>query len=139
VSFLLDTNVLSEARKPAGNANVKAWIASVNGTDLYLSVLVLGEVRQGIERLRRRDTQQAEVYERWLAELRRHYADRIVPITVEIAEEWGRLNSSDPRPAIDSLLAASAKVMGLTLVTRNTADVASTGVAVLNPFEAPAR
>ena len=133
--FLLDTNILSEARKPAGNPNVRAWIGSVSGTDLYLSVLVLGEIRQGIERLRRRDPAQAAVYESWLTTLRRDYADRIVPITADIAEQWGRFNVSDSISTIDGLLAATAQIMGMTLVTRNTADVARSGVPVLNPFE----
>jgi predicted nucleic acid-binding protein len=137
VSFLLDRNVLSEARKPAGDVNVRAWLASVRGAELYLSVLVVGEIRQGIERLRRRDPSQAAVFETWLAMLRRDYADRILPVTVQIAEEWGRLNVPDPVPAIDGLLAATARVHGLTLVTRNTADVARTGVALLNPFAPP--
>jgi len=135
VSFLVDTNVVSEARKPAGDPHVKAWMASVSGSELYLSVLVVGEIRQGIERLRRRDPAQAAVYERWLSILRRDYADRIIPITEEIAEEWGRLNVPDSLPTADSLMAASARVMGLTFVTRNTADVARTGVPLLNPFE----
>ena len=135
MSFLVDTNVVSEARKPAGDPNVKAWMASVSGSELYLSVLVVGEIRQGIERLRRRDPAQAAVYERWLATLRRDYADRIIPITEEIAEEWGRLNVPDPLPTADSLMAASASVMGLTFVTRNIADVARTGVPLLNPFD----
>lgn len=134
MSYLLDTNVLSEARKPAGDAHVRAWLASVRGAELYLSVLVVGEIRQGIERLRRRDPPQAAVFEAWLATLRRDYADRILPVTAEIAEEWGRLNVPDPVPAIDGLLAATARVHGLTLVMRNTADVARTGVALLNPF-----
>jgi toxin FitB len=138
VSFLLDTNVISEVRKPRGDANVRSWIASVSGADLYLSVLVVGEIRRGIEGLRRRDPAQAAVFESWLAGLRRHYADRILPITVEVAEEWGRMNVPDPIPAIDGLLAATAKVRGLTLVTRNTADFVCTGVPLLNPFE-PAR
>ena len=133
MSFLLDTNVISEARKPAGDPNVRAWLASVRGAELYLSVLVVGEIRQGIERLRRRDPRHA-VFEAWLATLRLDYADRILPVTAEIAEEWGRLNVPDPVAAIDGLLAATAHVHGLTLVTRNTADVARTGVALLNPF-----
>ena len=138
MSFLLDTNVLSEARKPAGDANVRTWLASVRGTDLYLSVLVVGEIRQGIERLRRRDPAQAAVYEAWLAALRRDYADRILPVTADIAEAWGRLNLPDPVPVIDGLLAATAQVRDLTLVTRNSADLARTGVRLLNPF-APTR
>ena len=112
-------------------------MGSVKGADLYLSVLVVGEIRQGVERLRRRAPAQAAVYENWLAMLRRGYADRIVPVTADIAEEWGRLNVPDPVSTVDGLMAATAKVMGLTLVTRNTADVARTGVRVLDPFEPP--
>lgn len=135
MSFLLDTNVVSEARKATGNAQVRRWIESVPGDDLYLSVLVVGEIRQGIERLRPRDPAQAKVYEAWLIRLQQDYAERIVPITEEIAEEWGRLNAAGQLPVIDGLLAATAKVKSLTLVTRNTADVARTGVQLLNPFE----
>lgn len=136
MSFLLDTNIVSEARKPNGNQNVRAWLASVRGVDLYLSVLVVGEIRQGIERLCRRDPAQAGVYEDWLATLHYDYADRILPITAEVAEEWGRMNALDPAPVVDGLMAATAKVHGLTFVTRNTAGLARTGVRVLNPFGA---
>ncbi len=135
MSFLLDTNVVSEARKRTANPNVKAWLASATGTELHLSVLVIGEIRQGIERMRRRDPAQASVYETWLSRLLRDYADRIVPVTAEVAQEWGRLNVPDPLPVIDGLLAATAKVRGWTLVTRNTADLAHSGVRLLNPFE----
>lgn len=135
MTFLLDTNVVSEARKPRGDANVKGWMASVRGADLYLSVLVIGEIRRGVERLRHRDPGQAATYESWLAGLRRDYADRIIPVTADIAEEWGRMNVPDPVPIIDGLLAATARVRGLTLVTRNIADVIRTGVPLLNPFE----
>jgi predicted nucleic acid-binding protein len=137
VTFLLDTNVISEARKPAGNPNVRAWLASVRGADLFLSVLVLGEIQQGVERLRRRDPAQAAVFENWLERLQRDYSNRIVPITVEVAEEWGRLNASRTLPVIDGLLAATAIVQSLTLVTRDVGDVVDTGVRVLNPFETP--
>ena len=135
MSFLLDTNVVSEARRPRGDADVKAWLASVPASDLYLSVLVVGEVRLGIERLRRHDPAQAAVYDAWLAGLRRDYGDRLLPITAEVAEEWGRMNVPDPIPTIDGLMAATAKVRGLTFVTRNTADLIRTGVPLLNPFE----
>jgi toxin FitB len=138
MSFLLDTNVVSEARKRTANPNVQAWLASVPGLELYLSVLVIGEIRQGIERRRRRDPTQAAAYETWLSTLLRDYADRIIPITAEVAREWGRLNVPDPLPVIDGLLAATAKVRGWTLVTRNTADLAGAGVRLLNPFESPA-
>jgi toxin FitB len=135
MSFLLDTNVISEARKPNGHPNVRAWLASVRGLDLYLSVLVVGEIRQGIERLRRRDPTQASVYEAWLARLRQDYADRILPVTADVAEEWGRMNVPDPVPTVDGLMAATAKVKGLIFVTRTTADLARTGVRLLNPFD----
>jgi predicted nucleic acid-binding protein len=101
---------------------------------LFLSVLVVGEIRQGVERLARRDPAQAEVFEHWLKQLVAVYADRIVPVTTEVAEVWGRLNVPDPVPVVDGLLAATALVRGWTLVTRNTADVASTGVRLLDPF-----
>ncbi len=81
MSFLLDTNVISEVRKPNGDRSVKAWLASVAADDLYLSVLAVGEIRCGVERLRRRDPGQTAVYETWLDGLQRDYGDRIIPIT----------------------------------------------------------
>jgi len=134
MSFLLDTNVIYELRKPGGNQNVRAWLAAVKGVDLYLSVLVVGKIRQGIQRLRRRDPTQASIYETWLTTLRQDYADRILPITIEVAEEWGRINVPNALPVVDGLMAATARVRGLTFVTRNTADLAHTGVRLLNPF-----
>ena len=135
MSFLLDTNLISEARRPHGNPNVKTWLASVPASSLYLSVLVLGEIRRGVESLRRRDPAQALAYETWLARLHHDYSDRVLPVTAEIAEEWGRLNVPDPVPTVDGLMAATARVSGFTLVTRNTADLVRTGVPVLNPFD----
>ena len=135
VAFLLDTNVVSEARRPASDPNVRAWLASVPDAELYVSVLVIGEVRQGIERLRRRDPARVEVVEAWLSTLLHDYGDRIVPVTAEVAEEWGRLNVPDPLPVIDGLMAATAKVRGWTLVTRDVGDLARTGVRLLNPFD----
>jgi toxin FitB len=138
VAFLLDTNIVSEVRKPRPDARVTAWLASVEGDDLFLSVLVVGEISQGIERLRRRDPRRAAAYAGWLVELRTAYADRIVPVDLAAADEWGRLNSVTRLPVVDGLLAATAKVRGWTLVTRNTRDVAGTGVRLLDPFAPPA-
>ena len=135
MSFLLDTNVLSEARKrQAADTRVKAWLGSVASTDLFTSVVVVGEIRRGVERLRRRDVAQATLLEAWLATLKRQFSDRVLSVTLEIAEEWGRLNVPDPLPTIDAYLAATARVHRLTLVTRNTPDLARTGVTLLNPW-----
>jgi predicted nucleic acid-binding protein len=135
VKYLLDTNVISEIRRAQGNAGVKRWFEETVADDLYLSVTTVGEIRNGIERLRRRDATQARVFDIWLQTLQRDFVDRLLPITSEIADEWGRLGVPDPIPTVDGLLAATARVAGLTLVTRNTADLSSTGVLLLNPFE----
>ena len=136
MAFLLDTDVISEARKPAPNPNVRAWLDSVSEAELYLSVLVVGEIRQGIERLRRRDPAQAEPYEVWLSALQGSFADRLVPITTDVCEEWGRLNVPDPLPVVDGLMAATARRSDWTLVTRNVKDLGRTGVRLLYPFDA---
>ncbi len=135
--FLLDTNIISEVRKQNADAQVRAWFGSVPSSALYLSVLVVGEVRQGVTRLERRDPAQAAHIAEWLETLKTHYGERILPISTDIAEEWGRMNARQPLPVVDGLLAATAKVYALTLVTRNTVDVARTGVELLNPFGLP--
>ncbi|MGH3773238.1 MAG: type II toxin-antitoxin system VapC family toxin [Pseudonocardiaceae bacterium] len=134
MSFLLDAGVLSELRKRAPDAGVAAWFDSVDSGQLYLSVLTVGEIRQGICRLHRRDQARAAVFDRWLAGVVRTYSDRVVPVTAAVAQEWGRLNVPDPVPVVDGLLAATAKVHDWTLVTRNVGDVAGTGARLLNPF-----
>lgn len=136
VAYLLDTNVVSELRKTAPNPHVLAWHQNHRRAKAYISTLVVGEITHGIERLRPRDPVQADVLERWLVGLLPAYRDRILPVTVDVAEEWGRLNTlPQPLPVVDGLMAATAKVHGLTLVTRNTADVERAGVPVLNPFQ----
>jgi predicted nucleic acid-binding protein len=136
LSFVLDTNVVSEPRKRSrADAGVMRWFASVGTDDLYISVLVIGEIRQGIEGLRRRDPVQAGHLESWLAGLRRGYADRILPIDLEAAEEWGRMNVPEPISTRGGLMAASAKVRNMIFVTRNASDVARTGARLLNPFD----
>ncbi len=136
MTYLLDTNVLSELRKgPRCHPRVATWFAGVDGQDLGLSVLVIGEIRRGIETLRRKDPRGAGALERWLAQLLRDHADRVLAIDGRVAEEWGRLTAIRPGSIIDVFLAATARVHGLTLVTRNVRDVEWTGVAWLNPFE----
>lgn len=136
MSVLLDTNVVSELRKgERTNPHVRAWFRTVADTDLHLSVLVIGELRHGIERVRIRDAKQATALERWLQRVTREHADRILPIDRRVAEQWGRLSAVRNGSPVDVLMAATALVHELILVTRNTRDVAWTGVAFLNPFE----
>ncbi|MEU0480067.1 type II toxin-antitoxin system VapC family toxin [Streptosporangium sp. NPDC006013] len=135
IGYLLDTNVVSEARKRNGSPQVKDWIAAAHGPTLYISSLTVGEIRCEVELRRRRDPDQATVLERWLHGLQRQFDDRIVPVTVEAAEEWGRLNAIRPLPTTDGLIAATARVNGWTLVSRNIKDFAGTGVSVVNPFD----
>jgi predicted nucleic acid-binding protein len=135
VTYLLDTNVLSELRKRRPDRHVVEWFDATSGTELYLSVLVLGEVRQGVERRRRQEPTAGRALDEWLTELHRSFADRVIPVTAEIADQWGELNVPDPLPTVDGLLAATALVHGLVLVTRNTRDVARSGVVTLNPFQ----
>jgi toxin FitB len=137
LTFLLDTNIVSELRKgPRANARVRHWFEDVPDETLRLSVLVLGELRQGVERLRARDPASAERLELWLTRLAADHEGRIIPINEDVAERWGRLNVPDPLPTIDGLLAATALVYDLTLVTRNVRDVARTGVRFVDPFQA---
>jgi toxin FitB len=137
MDFLIDTNVVSELRKAAPDPRVVAWHERHAMASAFLSVLVVGELRQGIERLRPRDVRRAEALDRWLAGLLNSYRDRMLPVTRAIAEEWGRMNASpQPPPPVDGLMAATARVHRLTLVTRNVAHVARTGVRVMDPFAA---
>lgn len=136
MKFLLDTNVISEIRKGRrAHPSVAKWVARTPVKEIATSVLVLAEIRRGIELKRRQDATQAEALDRWFAQMRTRLGDRVLPIDEPIAEAWALLSAPDPLPFIDGLLAASAKVHGLTLVTRNTADVLRTGVAMLDPFK----
>lgn len=135
MSFLLDTNIWSELRKGRrADAGVTSWLAGVDDTDLFLSVLVIAEIRRGVERIRRRDAPAGRSLDAWLRTLQDAHGARILPVDPRVAEEWGRLSARVSVPVIDGLLAATALVCGLTLVTRNVRDVARTGALVLNPF-----
>ena len=137
MSYLVDTNVLSELRKGRRcDPHVSRWFSSIPEEGVFLSVLVVGEIRRGIERIRRRDTRAARALDAWLRRLLHGHRDRILAIDEAVAEEWGRLNVPDPIPVVDGLMAATARVHGLTLATRNVKDVARTGVSFVNPFEA---
>ncbi len=135
MSYLIDTNVLSELRRRDPDANVVRWVADRPATTLYLSVLTLGELRKGVEGLpegprRRRLIDWLEV------ELPAYFAGRIVPVDAAVAERWGRLQAQAgrPLPAIDSLLAATALTHDLTLVTRNRKDFQHLELRVIDPW-----
>jgi toxin FitB len=135
LSYLLDTNVISELRKgERADQSVTSWFADVAEEDVFLSVLTIGEIRRGIESVRRRDPDAGAALDRWINAVGEAHGDRIIPIDRAVTEEWGRMNVPDPLPVVDGLLAATARVLGLTLVTRNVADVAGTKVELLNPF-----
>lgn len=135
MSYLLDTNVISELRKgERAHPGVAAWFADLDDEEIFLSVLTIGEIRRGIESIRRRDPDSAAALDSWLARLAAIHGDRILYVDPAIAEEWGRLNVPDPLPVVDGLLAATAKVLGLTLATRDVGDVKGVDVDVFDPF-----
>lgn len=136
MSFLLDTNVISELRRGQhAQASVVTWFSSLDPREIYLSVVTVGEIRKGIERIRHRgDDEATRSLDDWLATLTGAYGSRILPIDQGIADRWGRLNVPDPIPVLDGLIAATAFVHGLTVATRNGADFEATGVDCLDPF-----
>jgi predicted nucleic acid-binding protein len=137
VSYLLDTNVVSELRKrDRANPHVRTWFETVESHDLYLSVLTVGELRRGIDLLGQRDAISAAAIKRWLRTLLEGFGDRILPVDRTVAEEWGRLTARPGIAPIDGLFAATARVHRLTLVTRNLKDVRHADVDALNPFTA---
>ncbi len=135
MSYLIDTNVLSELRRKTPNANVVKWVNSRPATSLYLSVLTLGELRKGIDSLA--DAKRRLKLVDWLeTEFPLFFAGRILAIDQGVADHWGRLLAvaGRPLPAIDSLLGATAAHHGLTMVTRNSKDFDNLGLEVLNPW-----
>jgi predicted nucleic acid-binding protein len=133
--FLLDTNVLSELRKgPRCDANVRRWFGTTEAEELFISVLVLGEIGKGIERIRGRDPHSALSLEKWLRSVVVDYADRLLPVDQTVADRWGRLGVAQPIPILDALLAATALVHDLTVVTRDEDGFRNAGVQVINPF-----
>ena len=136
VKYLLDTNIISEIRKgPRCHPNVAAWYSNLEEESLYLSVLVLGEIRKGIEGLRGRDAWKANELDLWLEQLQTSFQSQILPVDIAISQEWGRFSSLHTVPIVDGLLAATATAHGLVLVTQNTRDFAGLGIQLINPFE----
>ena len=138
--FLLDTNVISELRKAGdgkADANVVAWLSSVDATTFYLSAITLMEIELGILRIERRDPAQGARLRAWMDQhILPEFADRILPVDTAVALRCAPLHVPDPHPERDAFIAATALVHGMTVVTRNIADFAPTGVPLLNPLDA---
>jgi hypothetical protein len=136
--YLIDTNVISESRKGSrANTGVRDFFKRIasDQSPVFLSVITVGELRRGVELIRHRgDAAQANRLERWLQQLLRHYEDYILDIDSDIAQLWGRLRVPHYENALDKLIAATALIHNLTVVTRNHNDFAKTGVRVLDPF-----
>lgn len=140
MSWLVDTNIVSELRKgDRASDGIGSWFAGTREEELFTSVLVLGELRRGVESIRRRDIAAAAALDQWLDRLLTNFADRVLPVDAPIADRWGRLNVPDPIPTVDGLLAATALVHDLVLVTRNTRDIVRTGVRLLDPTAGSSR
>ena len=126
---------MSELRKrDRANHGVRTWFEEHAGEEIWLSVLVVAELGRGVQLLRRRDATAGDRLNEWLASLVARYSDRIIPIDLPVAQRWSTIGIPDPLPIIDGLLAATALHHNLTLVTRNTIDVARSGASHLNPF-----
>jgi predicted nucleic acid-binding protein len=113
---------------------VRDWFQNVAAEELFVSVLVLGEVRRGVERIRMRDQNQARALEKWLGSISTEFADRLLPVDERVADRWGRLGVRQPVPILDALLAATALVHDLTVVSRDEDGFRNTGVRIINPF-----
>ena len=130
--YLVDTNVLSEARRGSNEARI--WLRSVDPTTIYLSVITLGEIMKGIAIKLRTDRRAAAALTAWLEQLRHDHSDRILPISDRIALEWGRLAAERPRGMADGLIAATAVVHTKIIVTRNVEDFSDTPIPIINPW-----
>jgi predicted nucleic acid-binding protein len=135
VSYLLDTVVISELRKRDRNPGVARWIALQRSSDLFLSVLTIGEIEKGIGRQRRLDPVFADALTQWLETTMQRYMDRILPVSVPIARRWGSLSAQLGHSGADLLIAATAMEHGLAVITRNVRHFEPTGVEVVDPFD----
>jgi hypothetical protein len=134
LQYLLDTNVLSETRKKQANERVISFLSTAEPSALFISVLSLGELRKGVALKIRSDADGAKRLGAWVDGLEFSFGERILGVDAAIAREWGELSAQRSRPVVDTLLAATALVHKLTLVTRNISDVHDLGVMLLDPW-----
>ena len=132
--YLLDTNIISETRKARPDPRLTAFLETTESAGLFLSVLTVGELRKGVAARRRSDPAVADSLAAWVDGIETNFADRVLPIDAAAARLWGELAAHRSLPVIDTLIAATAIVRGLILVTRNTRDVSATGAALLDPW-----
>ncbi len=133
--FLLDTNIISEMMRAAPNKGLLSWFQDVQSESLFLSVVTLGEIQKGIDLKKAKEPEyKAERHLGWLSDLSKLYKDRILPVDTNVAKTWGQIMAIDDKHAIDGLIAATAVVHTLTIVTRNTRDFQAWPVTLLNPF-----
>lgn len=135
IGLLLDTNIVSELRRPTRNLGFRRWWESVESDALYLSAITLGEIEYGVQRLARKDADRAQALAEWAAEIHHEFSSRVLPVDGEVARTWGRFSALRTRPVADALIAATAHTHDLTLVTRNVADFADLPVRLLDPFD----
>jgi hypothetical protein len=132
--FLLDTVTVSELRKPQSDPSVVAWFGRQRTTELFLSVITIGEIERGVARHRATDSAFAGALAAWVDSVLTVYGERILPFDLQTARRWGRLSAALGNYSADLMLAATALEHGLTVVTRNMSDFEPTGVGILNPF-----
>ena len=135
--YLIDSDVLSGLRRPDRNPGIVAWVSAQRASDIYLSVVTVGEIERGIARQRKGDPGLAELLGAWLDSLLRLYKERILPVDAPVGRRWGRLAGEHGHGSAYLLIAATALEHGLTVVTRNTRHFEPTGVPVLNPAAGP--
>jgi hypothetical protein len=136
--FLLDTNVVSELRKPRPDPHVVSWTSALAPSSAFVSVVTIGEIARGIAQRRRDNVPHADALQAWLDRLLAEYGDRVLPIDASIAKRWGGLVAAHPELAVDMLLAATALEHNLSVATRNEDHMRRSGAAVVNPFKPPA-
>ena len=134
MSFLLDTDILSAIRRKQRDQNLEKWLLSINSLDVYISVVTIGEVERGITQQRRNNPEFAEVLQRWLDTILQRYQQRILPLSINIAQRWGRLSAELGHNSADLMIAATALEHNLIVATRNTRHFEPTQVGLINPY-----